>query len=501
LDERGDMGAVDPAAAGATGQPVSPCSDPSVPLAVPLAVDVDGTLLRTDLLHEAMLRHVADHPLRLPRMLGWLTGGKAAFKARLADHASPHIESLPLRAETLALIRQAQDEGRAVWLASASDHRYVSALAARIGGIAGVLASTPDCNLAGPAKAAALDARFGVGGYDYVGDRPVDFAVWDHARRPLVVAASAGFERQVRARFPGAEVIARPRPQFARYVKALRPHQWAKNLLVFLAMIAGHDLRAEALVATLVAFACFCLAASSAYIINDLLDLPGDRQHPTKCRRPLAAGDILVSEGLVLSAVLMGASLLLALLLPARFLLILGAYVAITLGYSLVLKRRMVIDVITLGALYTIRVFGGLVAAQEKQSQWLVMFSLFLFLALALVKRCSELVMLREAGREEVVGRAYRVADLAVLFPAAAAAGYGAILVVALYLQSPEVVALYAHPSRLWLLYPPLLYWITRVILLSSRNQLHDDPVVFALTDRASWAVGAMCAAVVALAI
>lgn len=474
---------------------------PSASSAVALAVDVDGTLVRTDLLHEATLEYVATRPFELPRLFGWLAGGKAAFKSRLADCAVPHLASVPLREETVALIRAAQAEGRPVWLASASDHRYVTNLAERVGGIAGVLATTPERNLAGTHKAAALNETFGRGGYDYVGDMPVDMPVWADARRQYVVAHSAGFERAVLRRFPSAEIIARPRHRPARYLKALRPHQWAKNTLVFLGMIAGHHLDLPTVLATLVAFACFCAAASSAYIINDLLDLAGDRQHPTKCRRPFAAGEVPIVHGIVLSAGLMILAIGMAAMLPWRFLLVLLAYVGATLAYSLVLKRRAIIDVITLGGLYTIRVIGGVVAAGEIQSHWLLMFSLFLFLCLALVKRCSELVMRREAGKQDVPGRGYRVADLALLLPAATASGYAAILIVALYMQSPDVARLYQHPTRLWLLYPLLLYWITRITLLASRNEMHDDPVVFALTDRASWAVGVLCAGAILLAI
>lgn len=466
-----------------------------------LAVDVDGTLLHTDLLHEAALQLAAHRPIDLPRMFGWLLGGKAAFKARLADHAEPHLASVPLRAETLALIRNAQEQGRPVWLASASDHRYVAQLAERIGGIAGVLATTPERNLSGPAKAEALNAAFGKGGYDYVGDHAVDLPVWADARRQHVVARSARFEQTVLDRFPDAQVIARPRIAPRQYLRALRPHQWAKNLLVFLPMIAGHDFHAATLLLAVIAFASFSAAASSAYILNDLLDLPGDRQHPTKQRRPFASGAIPVAQGIVLSAVLMVLALGLALLPGGRFPLVLCGYVAATLAYSLVLKRKALVDVIMLGGLYTVRVIGGVVAVGQAWSQWLMMFSLFLFLSLALVKRCAELVMRREAGKDDALGRGYRVGDLAVLFPAAAASGYGAILVMALYMQSPEVMVLYGHPHRLWLIYPLLLYWITRIILLASRNDLHDDPVVFALTDRVSWVTAVLVAGVIAIAI
>lgn len=285
------------------------------------------------------------------------------------------------------------------------------------------------------------------------------------------------------------------------YLKAMRPHQWAKNLLVFLVVITGHYFDPHTLIVTTAAFVCFCLAASSAYILNDLIDIESDRAHPTKCRRPIAAGAIPARRAMAFSAVLMGLALGLATALPPAFAAVLAVYVAATVGYSLMLKRIAILDVITLGALYTIRVFAGLMASGAKQSPWLFMFCLFLFTSLALVKRCSELVMRRDAGEASVAGRDYTVSDLAVLFPAAVAAGFGAILIVALYMSSPEVAELYRHPSRLWLLHPVLIYWISRTILLSSRNQLHEDPVVFALTDRVSWAVGVLAAIIIGLAI
>ncbi|MGI4881494.1 MAG: UbiA family prenyltransferase, partial [Janthinobacterium lividum] len=248
-------------------------------------------------------------------------------------------------------------------------------------------------------------------------------------------------------------------------------------------------------------FFCFCAAASSAYIINDLLDLPGDRDHPRKRRRPFAAGDVPVSHGLVLSAVLMAMALGASMVLPPRFIMILCTYVVATLAYSLFLKRKVIVDVIVLGGLYTLRVFAGLAAATTQTSQWLLMFSLFLFLSLAIVKRCSELEVRRAAGKTATMGRGYRVGDLSVLFPLAAAAGYGAVFVVALYLSSPDVVGLYAHPRRMWLVCPLVLYWISRVIVLSNRGELHDDPVIFAITDRVSWLTGVCVAGVIAVSI
>jgi 4-hydroxybenzoate polyprenyltransferase/phosphoserine phosphatase len=467
----------------------------------PLVVDVDGTLLRTDLLHEAALQFVARFPLELWRLPLWLLGGKAKLKAELAARVDPGISSVPLREETVALIRSAQAEGRPVYLASASDRRYVEALAERLGGIEGVFASEGVTNLAGDAKAAQLQAAFGAGAYDYVGDQPVDFAVWTSARKALVVAHNGAFARQVKKRFPDAEIIAEPRAKPRAYLKALRPHQWAKNVLVFLPVLAGHQFTPPYLIASLIAFVCFCMAASSAYLINDLLDLPGDRDHPTKHRRPFASGAIPIPQGILLGALLMIGAAALSFTLPLAFSFVLLAYVVVTLGYSLLLKRKLLIDVITLGGLYAIRVFGGIRAVDVEPSPWLLTFCLFFFLSLAVVKRCSELIERRDAGKGKAKGRGYRPGDLEALTPLASAAGYGSVLVVTLYLASPQVAPLYSHPYRMWLICPLLLYWISRVILVANRGEMHDDPVVYALTDKTSWITAVCVLLVIAVAV
>ena len=468
----------------------------------PLVVDVDGTLIRTDLLHEALLQFVATRPRALWRLPGMLARGKAGFKSALAELADPGTASVPLRDETVAIIRAAQAQGRPVYIASASDRRWVEPIADRIGGITGVMATDADLNLAGANKADALVAAFGKGGFDYIGDNRVDMPVWAAARRQLAVTDSAGLEASVTDRFPNAEIIARPRVPLRAYIKAMRVHQWAKNVLVFLPIIAAHRITdLSVLFAACLAFLAFSLAASSAYIINDLLDLPADREHPRKRLRPFAAGTVPVARGVALSAALMLTALVLATLLPPRFLVVLCGYIVLTLAYSLVLKRQMLVDVIVLCGLYTIRVFGGLAATSVPPSQWLLMFSLFLFLNLAIVKRCSELIARREAGKTDVPGRGYRMEDLQALFPLAAAAAFGAVLIVALYLSSPDVALLYSHPRRIYLMCPLLIYWTSRVLMLANRNEMHDDPVVFALTDRISLLTGAGAAAIILVSI
>ncbi|MEI9928747.1 MAG: UbiA family prenyltransferase [Sphingomonas sp.] len=468
---------------------------------VPLVVDVDGTLIRTDLLHEAALQFIARHPLEIWRLAGWTLAGKARLKAELADRIDCHAATIPLCEPVVEVIRAAQDADRPVYLASASERRYVDALAERVGGIAGVFATEGDANLSGAHKAARLNEAFGERGYDYVGNSVIDFPVWRSSRRPMVVSASRGFASRVRRNFPEAEFVAHVPIGIRPYVRALRVYQWAKNLLVFLPLIAGHSFTPEAIGRAMLAFLCFSLAASSAYVINDLLDIPGDRHHPRKRARAFASGTVPVAHGPPIALLLMAAALGGALFLPLAFVGVLTLYIVLTLGYSHMLKRRVLVDVITLGGLYTIRVLAGVVALDAHESPWLLMFSLFLFLSLAIVKRCSELVARRGGSQATIIGRGYRVEDTPVLFGLGAAAGYGAVLVVALYIASPEVQVLYTHPGRLWLLCPLFLYWISRVLILSNRDELHDDPVIFAFTDRVSWMVAACVGMVIAVAI
>jgi 4-hydroxybenzoate polyprenyltransferase len=305
----------------------------------------------------------------------------------------------------------------------------------------------------------------------------------------LLVAHSDAFAGQVQAAFPDTEVVARPRPGLRSYLRALRPHQWAKNILLLLPMFAGHRFDLHTLWVTGLAFACFCLSASSAYVINDLLDLPADRDHPRKRNRPFASASLPIMHGVLMSAGCLLAGFLLSLALPLQFTGILALYVVCTLAYSFALKRRLLIDVVVLSGLYTLRVYGGLAAMNVRQTQWLLMFSLFLFLSLAILKRAE--------GKPGALGRGYRVEDLAILFPLGAAAGYGSVFVVALYASSPEVRALYSHPNRLWLICPLLVYWLSRVLLKANRGEMHDDPLIFALTDRVSWAAAAGAAFIV----
>jgi 4-hydroxybenzoate polyprenyltransferase len=445
---------------------------------------------------------MACFPLEAWRLPHWLfVHGKTELKARLAERADPHIDTIPLREETLTLIRDVQAAGRRVYFASASDSHLVENLARRVGGINGVFTTERGINLAGEAKARRLVAEFGEHGFDYLGDARVDFPVWRAARNVLAITHSNGFSRRLVEAFPEARIVATPRVQLRDVVRALRPNQWAKNTLVFLGLVAGHHFSAPSVLAALTAFICFCMAASSAYLINDLLDLPADRAHPRKWRRPFASGGVPIIYGGVLAVLLGGGAFALSFLLPLEFSVVLVVYLVTTLAYSLYLKRKMMIDIVVLGSLYAIRVFGGVAALGLAQTPWLIMFSLFLFTSLAIVKRCSELKANLRSQKTNLAGRGYVTEDLNVLFSFGAAAGYGSVFVFALYLSSPEVRSLYTYPDRLWLICPLLIYWVSRIFIVSSRNELHDDPVVYALNDRISLTTGACVAAVLAISI
>src|SRR5215468_681926 len=325
----------------------------AIDVGLPLVVGVDDTLVASNLNHEAALRFIARYPFRAYRLALWLVTEKGSLTTRLADRINPGMETIPLRAEVLTVVRAAQASGRPVYLASAADRRYIEQLAQRIGGIAGIFDIEVDKTLS-ERKEAQLVTAFGIKGYDYIGGRPADFAAWRSARKKLIVIHSSHFAEKVWQAFPDALVVTRPRAGWREYSRALRTYQWAKNSLVFLPMLAGHRFDLATTASTLLAFVCFCLAASSAYVINDLLDLPEDRNHPMKSSRPFAAGRIPIRDGIVLAAVFMTGAGLVAGLLPWRFAGVLSIYIVCALAYSLFLKRKTLIDVFILGGLYTL---------------------------------------------------------------------------------------------------------------------------------------------------
>lgn len=454
---------------------------------IPLCVDLDGTLIRSDLLVESFFVLLKRHPLCLFLLPYWLWCGKAVLKREIARRVKLETDLLPYNEVFLDWLRTEHAGGRPLWLCTAADRGLAEPLAERLGIFERVLATEGGVNLSGRRKREQLCSELGERGFDYAGNAEVDLQVWTHARRAVTVDLPARLRPQV-ARVAEIEREFLPPPRgWLVYVRALRLHQWLKNLLVFVPLVASHRLGEPGVLQALVlGFFSFGLCASSVYLLNDLCDLPADRQHPRKRRRPFASGALPPVHGLVLIPLLLAGAVLIAVLLPAAFAVVLLAYYVLTLAYSLHLKQYVLVDVIVLASLYTSRILAGAAAMTSAPSFWLLAFSVFLFLSLALVKRYAELREMLHSGKDGARGRGYRTHDLALLQSLGTAAGYLSVLVLALYINSEASHALYRRPEAIWLLCLVLLYWISRVWLKTHRDEMHDDPVVFAVSDRAS---------------
>ena len=468
---------------------------------IPLCIDLDGTLLRSDLLLESALSLLRRNPFYLLYFVVWLIRGKAQLKREIALRASVDVTLLPYDARVLTWLRD-ENTGRGKVLCSASDKLLVDAVANHIGGFDAVLASDGLVNLSGARKAQALVENYTERGFDYAGNARPDMQVWAHARHTIVVNASPALLRRAQKTFSVTRVFAREKSGLRIWVRALRLHQWLKNLLIFLPLLAAHMLFApQAIQRSVLAFFCFGLCASGVYLLNDLLDLESDRRHPRKCLRPFAAGTLSLVAGLIAAPLLALVSFALALLLSPLFAAVLLGYYALTLAYSFALKRIAMLDAIVLGALYTVRIVAGTVAIRTALSFWLLAFSMFLFLSLAMLKRYTELRGLRDAGQTEASGRGYAVDDLPLIESLGGSSGFLSVLVLALYINSTASEVLYRHPQILWMLCPLLLYWVSRAWLIAHRGAMHDDPVVFALLDRVSRFILVLCGAAIVGAI
>ena len=465
----------------------------------PLVVDLDGTLLRSDLLVESGFALIRRHPYRTLMPLIWLTSGKANLKECLASEVRLDITSLPFDTRVIAFLEQEKANGRSLVLATASHQRYAEEIATHLGFFDRVLATHGDTNLSARTKRDLLIHEYGEKGFDYLGNSADDLVVWSAARHAYLANPEFGVEAKATRHGNVELVIQSPSNPWRAWLKQLRVHQWLKNLLIFVPLLASHKItQPDLLVTGLLAFFFFGLTASSVYLLNDLLDLEDDRQHPTKRNRPLASGAVPIKKALMffpaLLLVAFGGS---AMLMPWKFTLALACYYALTLAYSLVLKRIMTVDVITLAMLYTVRIVAGTFAFDVSLTFWMLAFSMFLFLSLALVKRYAELRESRSKDKTEPTrGRGYYPSDLEMISSLGAASGYLAVMVLALYIQDPATEALYRHPQIIWLACPLLLYWVTRTWMIAHRGWMHEDPVVFAMKDRNSLLLGVFFAAV-----
>lgn len=476
-------------------EPSPPSAALPEPADVPLCVDLDGTLLATDTLYESLLALARTRPGELWRVPSWLLRGRAAFKRTLALRVLPDVALLPYRKELLEHLRLQRAHGRRIVLATGADELVARAVATHTGLFDEVLASDGRTNLSGARKSAALQARFGR--FDYVGDSRADMAVWRHARRALVAGPSPRLVAKARASAESVEVFSTPRRPLRTLARAVRVHQWVKNLLVLVPILAAHRILERAVVVpTLLALVGFCLCASAGYLLNDMLDLEADRRDPHKRSRPLASGALSIATALALCPLLLVAGLAIGWSVAPVIAGLLLLHFFATSVYSLHWKRVLVLDVLVLAGLYTLRIFTGAAAGHVTVSPWLLAVSTFVFLSLAMVKRASELRRVRARGEPAAPGRSYQADDLDVVTMLGGASGYMTVLVLALYIHSPDVTALYSHPERLWALCPLLLYWVSRIWILTARGEISSDPVAFALKDRASHVIGAAALAV-----
>ncbi len=466
------------------------CSPPSKPL----VVDLDGTLIKTDLLFESASRFVSQHPFQVFRLLLWLFAGKSLLKAQLAEAVEIDVASLPYNQPLVAWLRAQKLQGQHIVLATASHRLQAELVAKHLGFFDAVWATEGDSNLKSEVKRNLLVSQYGDHGFDYVGNDDSDLPVWQSADCAHVVTSSPRLAAKVHALGNLTQAFESGKPTvITSLFKAMRPHQWMKNLLIFLPLFAAHQYGDEAsLIQAALAFIVFGFTASSVYLLNDLVDVADDRHHPRKRNRPFASGDLSLAYGwLAWPTLLLFAFLIASYMLTVSFVAALATYFVLTVAYSLRLKQIPIVDVLSLACLYTLRIIAGTTAIGVPLSFWLLTFSMFMFLSLALIKRFSELKSARHSRHKGLIrGRGYVHEDLEMVSSMGTGAGYIAVLVLALYIQDKHTAELYLTPQFIWLSCPLVLYWISRAWLIAHRGQMHDDPIVFALRDRVSWLVG-----------
>ena len=491
-----------PAALRASPLSLRPAQESGGPLG-PLYVDLDGTLIASDTLWESLCLLLRRHPVRAARVPGWLRLGKAGFKARVADLAIPDASLLPYRPEVLAYLHEQRQLGRKLVLATASNERTAGEVAQHLGIFDDVLASDADHNLAGPRKLRAIEKHCAGAPFGYLGNSAADVEIWRQAHEAVLVAPTREAREAVARQAIPHDSLPIARPSTARAaLRAMRPHQWIKNVLLFAPIALAHELGdAARLTSVVIAFAAYCAVASFGYLVNDLLDVEADRRHASKRNRPFASGALGVPEGVATcGALFLFAFAASVLALPWAFTGMLALYLALTLSYSFYFKEQLFIDTLMLASFYTFRVLAGGVAAQTDVSAWLLAFSVFFFLSLALVKRYAELIAAADsgvaertsAGSAQLARRAYQQADTGLVETMGITSGYVSVLVLGLYVSSESVTRFYSSPDLLWLVTPLMLYWISRIWFLARRGQLPADPVLFAATDRTSYLTGAL---------
>ena len=482
-----------------TGQEPTPkkkgrSGDPSK-TKTPLVFDLDGTLIVGDCLWEAVVHAACTKPwILLGTALAFLNHGRSRAKTHLAERCPVGPRNIAPNTATIAHLTKELEAGRTCLMATASPMKWAKEINDSLGSpFDEIFATLPSGeNLKGPTKARVLEDRFGKKGFDYVGDSISDIPVWKAARQAILAGGSK--KTAVAAKKAGIEAQEiEPRRQRGRWSELLRTHQWSKNLLVLIPLVAAHKYgELDTIIAGLVTLAAFCATASGNYILNDLWDAPRDRGHPDKCSRPLAAGEIGVPTALGTAALLVVGGLSLGATVSPATAGALAIYMALAFGYSHWAKSVMILDALVLASLYCIRLWTGGTATETPVSFWLMSASLFLFFSLALGKRDAEL-----SAHQKTNGRGYKHGDRTNIAAIGAASAVGSAFMLCLYIQSPEAQTYYAHNPLLWALPSGCIYWAGRFWLLCGRGQMTEDPVIWAIKDKPTW----LCAGAVTLAL
>ena len=455
---------------------------------LPICVDLDGTLVRTDTLAENIVAVMRN--LRVMALIPlWFLGGKAHFKAKIAEHRIPDPELLPYNKTVLRYLKKEKERGRMLYLVTAANKRVADAINIHLNLFDDIIASDLSQNLRGRKKAEALANKFGKRKFIYLGNDATDLHVWKVAHSGILVNTSKRVAKK-------AVKIVKISDQFTDHtsnkfvlLKAIRVHQWVKNLLIFVPILtSGHFVDLVAWSSAITAFFAFCAGASATYLLNDIFDLEPDRKHPQKCNRPFASGALSIKVLFVVGPILLLLGLLLAFL--SKVLILLITYIVISLSYSIKLKKLPLIDLFVLSGLYTIRLFSGGEATEYHVSQWLLAFSGFLFFSLANVKRVAEIKLIKSLNRNESFSRSYSSEDALFLQTMGLASSFVSCLVLALYVQSNVAMNLYLNSKLLWCLVPIILFWQCRMWFSTSRGHMHSDPIIYAAKDWVSWIVG-----------
>jgi 4-hydroxybenzoate polyprenyltransferase len=466
-----------------------------------LCVDLDGTLMRGNVLWECVALLLKTRPITLLLLPFWLLSGRASLKRQLAARVHLNPARLPYRQQVLDLLELEKAAGRRIALTTAADRELAETVSSYLGLFDEVHASDGQLNLKGPNKAAFLVQHYAETGFEYVGDSAADVEVWRNARAAYVVGTPARAEQAAAVTTLKGTILepqASFRTSFRTWINAFRGHHWQKIFCSSCPLVLSHNLALEPIVRTFFGFVLYGFCASGLYILNDLLDLHSDRAHPWKKERPFAAGEISIPEGLLASFILLSAALGLGFLLDVQFGLVLLEYSALTMLYSLYLKKIALLDVFVLSSFYSFRILAGAPISATPLSQWFPAFSMFFFLSLAMAKRYSELLQASDLLKAGNSGRGYHTGDRELLLSLGTGSSFSAVVIFSLYVHSADVRLLYSSPEFLFLLCPIVLYWLSRTWLLAHRGELNEDPVTLAIRDPVSYGVALASAAVIA---